>query len=623
MTDTNLSDPRQLIICCDGTNNTLTAGRRDTHVLRLMTHLARHPSAQRQLYYDPGVGTADAVPPTGPIDWAQRSWERISGLASGRGVYDNIAQAYLFLMHHWRDDADRIYCFGFSRGAFTVRCVAGMVNLFGILRPEHEVLLPTLIRIYFAQPGRPTSRLQAVTRRVFRAVQEVGATGVDGAAAGGVPGRVPEHVPARVAGHLNGHVNGPGSDHSTGYVTREQLAEQIRTLFTSPAGRDAWVHWVGVWDTVESVGLPGPLARRNPSSATLLGKRIRHVRHALAFDEHRWTFAPRLYEVAGDLNDANTGQTLRQRWFPGAHCDVGGSYSSAVAGLSDDTFDWMLAEVAGDLGVPPESPPGQLPGHPLGQPNEPVTHCAKRVRHDALWAIPWWALAGMCLRDLQARTPTGELIQVIPGPQADPRSTTVWRTRRKAWPVGVALLIGALCLLLSGACLLPGGWRELASVSGAGRAFDAASAFASDQLAALWGAGLLAAGAAPWRSEIQAGWAMVFDLGFIASWGYLLARVASRAFVWMAGQRHPGSRLPAWRVLGMAPLLAVGGDVSEDLLTLAALAAHGVGTDLLAQLCLWLGAVGAVCKWAGLGACVPLLAVRCWNALPGVRRSRS
>jgi uncharacterized protein (DUF2235 family) len=111
--------PRQLVVCCDGTNNTLTGGQEDTNVLKLHYHLKANPpedGIERVLYYDPGVGSPDMVPPTDPLDWARRNWERIRGLASGRGIYDNIAQAYLFLMRHWESDEDRIYLFGFSRG---------------------------------------------------------------------------------------------------------------------------------------------------------------------------------------------------------------------------------------------------------------------------------------------------------------------------------------------------------------------------------------------------------------------------------------------------------------------------------------------------------------------------
>ena len=233
---------RDLVVCCDGTNNTLTAGLHDTNVLLLYEHLEQHPAPHRILYYDPGVGTPDVIPPTDPVDWAARTWERVSGLASGRGVYDNIAEAYLFVMRHWRDERDRIYAFGFSRGAFTARAVVGMVNLFGILEPQHEVLLPTLVRIYFSLPAdRHGTPLQRATRWLHQASAKETKAAVEVAGA---------------------HVASP-------YVTRRELAEQIRRLFTSAAGAQASVHWVGVWDTVESVGMPGPLSRSNPSAATL------------------------------------------------------------------------------------------------------------------------------------------------------------------------------------------------------------------------------------------------------------------------------------------------------------------------------------------------------------------
>jgi uncharacterized protein (DUF2235 family) len=565
--------PRQLVICCDGTNNTLTAGTEDTNVLRLHTHLVRHPSARRVLYYDPGVGTPDALPPTDPVDWVQRTWERLSGLASGRGVYDNIEQAYLFLMRNWRDERDQIYAFGFSRGAFTARCVVGMVNLFGILAPEHEALLPTLIRVYFSVPSGKGTALQRATRAVHRALARR------------------SKAAAEVAGH-----NLMGTR-----VTREELAAQIRELFTSPAGREAWVHWVGVWDTVESVGLPGPLSRSNPSTATLRGKRVRNVRHALAFDEHRWTFVPRLYEEPGDVADG--GQTLKQRWFPGVHCDVGGSYPMQQAGLSDEALDWMVSEAAADLDVPALAP-----------------STAARVRHDALWDTPWWALAGMCLRDMHPRTSGDhqQQIAVMAGSAAPTPELSVWIKRRPLWPVWTALIAGFACLVLSGANLLVGGWRRLADADSIVAAVRAARHFATEQLTALWGSGVLADGGAPWLRGVQPGWAMFWDLAFVACWGYLLARIASRAFTWLAGMRSPASTLPAWRLLGMAPLAAVGGDIAEDVLTLAALAAHGAGTDLAAALLMWCAALGSIAKIAGLSASVVLLGVRVWIALPGV-----
>ena len=547
--------PRQLVVCCDGTANTLTAGSHDTNVLRVYEHLKRHAAPQCLLHYDPGVGAPVGAPPTDPADWLARGFARLSGLASGRGVYDNISEAYRFLMRHYRSAGDQIYLFGFSRGAFTVRCVSGLVNLFGIIRPEHEVLLPTLIRVYFSLPDAETRRcgaLQEATRALHRslALQPV--------------------------------------------VGRAALAQQIRADFTAAPGRDAWVHWVGVWDTVESVGLPGPLSRSNPSTATLRGKRIRHVRQALAFDEHRWSFAPRLYTEPGDI--AGAAQSLQQRWFPGAHIDLGGGEAPGEAALADAALAWIFDEaIAVGLQVPAIA-----------------NRALPALRHDELWRMPWWALGGMVLRDMRPTTPQGVPIAVIAGPTVAGPVVSVWTRRRPLAPLLLAVLFGALCLLLAGACLLSDGWRDLLQPHGWSDAAAAAAAFAWAQFASLGGRGLLGAG---WPIPQQPAWAIFWGFGFTACWGYWLARIGSRAFAWLAGARRPGAAQPWWRALGMMPLLAVGGALAAGLATLAALALRALGTDLLAAALLWLAGVAVSAQLVGLLGCVPLLAVRLWLAL--------
>ena len=111
--------PRQLIVCCDGTNNNLTGRNRDTNVSQLCELLA--PDSQNQLlYYDPGVGNPGTLPEAAWWDKVQQKYERLSGLAFGSGIYENISEAYRFLMRNWREDDD-IFLFGFSRGAFTAR----------------------------------------------------------------------------------------------------------------------------------------------------------------------------------------------------------------------------------------------------------------------------------------------------------------------------------------------------------------------------------------------------------------------------------------------------------------------------------------------------------------------
>ncbi|HMC14661.1 MAG TPA: DUF2235 domain-containing protein [Albitalea sp.] len=575
---------RQIVVCCDGTNNTLTGGVADTNVVRLYEVIAKDSRPNRVLYYDRGVGSPDAVPPAGFLDWMRHTTERLSALASGSGVYENISRAYIFLMHQWREPSDEIYLFGFSRGAFTARAVAGMVNLFGIIRPEHESMVPALVSVYFSPTGQARHRLPRMVRWLHRRVSKKGqeATAVDGRA-------------------------------QDAEIDRDALAAQMRRMFASGPGSAAWVHFVGVWDTVESVGLPGPLSRKNPGSAVLHGKRIHHVRHALSLDEHRWTFEPRLYEEPSDIDTPT--QTLKQRWFPGVHCDVGGSYPSHESALSENALRWMIDELNGHLfiGPPPVAAAQAVPASSPGK-------STQSLRHDPLWNTPWWALAGMTVRDMApqvAATPDlpaqpMQVIEHLPPPSG---MVSVWKHRRSVVWLAIAAALALLFWVLSGLCLLPAGtphddWLQLSL-----DALAAASAFAQLQLASLWGAGLLAGDTALWKMPAQPGWAMFWDLAFIAAYGYLVARITSRAFTVMVGLRKPGEPMPAWRWLGLAPLVLVGADVVEDLLTWAALGAHGLGSDVLGNGLLWLTGLASLAKLAGGAGCALLVGVRYWLSM--------
>src|SRR6185295_20043854 len=167
--------------------------------------------------------------------------------------------------------------------------------------------------------------------------------------------------------------------------------------------------WVGVWDTVESVGFPVLLSRDNPATATFRDKPgIRHVRHALALAEHRLPFRPRLYDEPSEVVEDTHGvkRTLKQLWFPGVHCDVGGSYAIADSGLADAAWLWMFNEVAPEFDLdalttlPVQGPP---PFDDLGMPRKTVFPSTYRLRHDALWDTPVWALAGMTTRKLDPK----------------------------------------------------------------------------------------------------------------------------------------------------------------------------------------------------------------------------
>lgn len=555
MTDPQTSPlARQLVVCCDGTNNTLTGGQRDTNVLLLFEHLSRRPADGQRLYYDPGVGSPDGLPATGLFEPLVQMAERAISLAIGRGIYENIGQAYLFLCREYRA-GDEIWLFGFSRGAFTVRALAGMVHMFGLIRPEHEPLLPTLLRIYFAASEEKMSGLSKL---------------VEG-----------------LRGMMRGGRKPPG---------RRELAEQVRLNFTDAAGRVAPVHFVGVWDTVESVGIRG-LRKSISNKATMRGKRFVHVRHALSLDEHRYAFLPRYYEDRAPLD---AGQTLAQLWFRGVHSDVGGGAAFAPqAGLSRVALDWMIAE-ARACGL------RCAPLHAA----EPEPEA---LLHDQLYATPWWAAAGMALRDPQ-QAPGGnvgglQLDRPAEHPSAATMPGTLWAQWRSWGWLVFALAWCGFWLVLAGAQALPAaerpGWSD---PSGWWRAVHAGGGFAWQQLAALWqpAAAWTAITAVP--APARALW---LDGLFVVGYAYVLARVASRSFTWLARGRRVGAARPAWNRFGLGralPTMLIG-DVCENVLGLTALC---VADPRWSPLLLWLGSLGSVAKWAGLAG-VLLLALLGWR----------
>lgn len=317
----NASDTqsRCLIVCCDGTGNIWGNGH-DTNVVKIARLLVKDD--QQLLYYDPGVGTTDNFP---PIDFSSRIHayaHRFVGLAFAGGIYEDVAGGYEFLVNNYRA-GDRICLFGFSRGAFTVRSIAGIVDEFGLVRPAAQAIVPILVRAYFLPSDRST-----------------GSSG----------------------------------------KTRSALAEDIQTNFCSPAGAAATIYFLGVWDTVESVGLGG---LRITTDTNVRQKRYHHVRHAVALNEQRWKYSPRLYTSDGE--PVCPGQTFRQVWFTGCHSDIGGSY--ADASLSNLTLRWMIDQAQDPaVGLRFADAARLVSGNPNG------------LAHDEAFISPWWTLVELCHR---------------------------------------------------------------------------------------------------------------------------------------------------------------------------------------------------------------------------------
>jgi uncharacterized protein (DUF2235 family) len=133
---------KRIALCFDGTGNVVRP-EGNTNVLQLFRRIEYYPDRQLT-YYDPGVGTFSAAGAWTPP--AQRI-SRLQGLAFGAGLRTNLEEAYTFLINHW-DPGDEIYIFGFSRGAYTARAMAGLLCRIGVLRPGSENLVRYAVSTY-------------------------------------------------------------------------------------------------------------------------------------------------------------------------------------------------------------------------------------------------------------------------------------------------------------------------------------------------------------------------------------------------------------------------------------------------------------------------------------------
>ena len=142
---------KNIVICSDGTWQT-PRQENTTHVVEMARAvLPTAPDGKTQVvFYDWGVGT--------------EGWmSRLAGGISGKGIDKNIRDCYRFLMHNY-DDGDEIYLFGFSRGAYTVRSLAGLIRNCGVLRKEKASKLPAAYEMYRRRDAKPKS----AEAKVFR-----------------------------------------------------------------------------------------------------------------------------------------------------------------------------------------------------------------------------------------------------------------------------------------------------------------------------------------------------------------------------------------------------------------------------------------------------------------------
>lgn len=291
---------KNIVLCSDGTGNSGGKGY-ETNVWRLFRSLDLNghiwdPMLCEQLaYHNDGVGTRD-----NPI-------HRIWGQATGWGLSQNIRQLYLFLVNNY-EPGDRIYIFGFSRGAYTARSLAGLIAMCGVLdRRSYEVdHLETLA-------GQAIDILRsAFIRGVSKAVFS-------------------EQTLA------------------THYKKVAQTAREFRLEHAVPINGsetcETPIEFVGVWDTVDAYGFPSDtvadwvhyLVYPYKFPDTQLSKLVRNGRQAIAIDDARRTFHPVLWNA-----DPDEPGRIQQVWFSGVHANVGGGYPKQ--GLAMISLDWMMSE---------------------------------------------------------------------------------------------------------------------------------------------------------------------------------------------------------------------------------------------------------------------------------------
>lgn len=275
---------KNIVICCDGTANEFATDR--TNVVKLCSTLVQDP-ARQIVYYHPGLGTME---PPGALTGLARAVTKLLGRAVGYGLAADIRDAYVFLMNNYEED-DRVFLFGFSRGAYTARAVASLLHMYGLLPRGNEPLVPYAVRMLAAVNAAGT-----VTHAVLSPARR-------------------QAAPLRMF----------------------TLAEQFKQTF-SPRTCPVW--FLGVWDTVSSVGwVDNPL--RLPYTAS--NPVIQIGRHAVAIDERRAFFRTNLWRPA-QAPAAAGPVDLKQVWFPGVHCDIGGGYPEKESGLSKIALEWMLRE---------------------------------------------------------------------------------------------------------------------------------------------------------------------------------------------------------------------------------------------------------------------------------------
>jgi len=265
----------RIAIFADGTWNKMDAADKGTNVVKLCAATFKDEAKGQTKFYDAGVGT--------------RWYNRIRGGAFGIGISQNIKDCYAAIVQNWKSHEDEIFLFGFSRGAYTVRSLGGLINFVGIVRDTSAI-----DQAYdFYRDAKKIAPRTEEDRKKFD------------------PKRKAEF--------------------------ESFCQKNVRDL-----DRRAKVKLIGVWDTVGALGIPQSWLNEhlNPFPhefhSTSLGANVEHAVQAVSIDEKRKAFEPALWDP---------DPRVTQIFFAGVHSDVGGGYDDDRK-LGDITLSWMAKHAA-------------------------------------------------------------------------------------------------------------------------------------------------------------------------------------------------------------------------------------------------------------------------------------
>ncbi|TQN65420.1 hypothetical protein CSHISOI_10016 [Colletotrichum shisoi] len=384
---------KKIIICCDGTWQSSVSG--ETNVPSNVTRLARSMAltgededgntCQQIVYYSAGIGTGAGV---GIIDRGRQA-------GFGDGLDARVFEAYSFIVTNYAPD-DQIYCFGFSRGAYTARSVAGLITDIGIIQPRDLDDFPDLYHLYRQRTVDSFNfRKSKDFREWVTGVREEGFEYLENSP------NVDDHwikIPHRLPPEFT------------------RIVEVVGVFDTVGAlGVPGW----GIFESIDEMGIPvtawyttifNQVVRFVPFTGidilgfhnTSLSRYIKHAFHALSLDEHQRAFTPTLWrlpgnddqrpqpsgkpraELAKELRDLviqkngkpsekklsqvwealiesemaeqleeSDESKLLQVWFPGSHINIGGGNPLVLWGFPCDceqlallSFTWMCDQIS-------------------------------------------------------------------------------------------------------------------------------------------------------------------------------------------------------------------------------------------------------------------------------------